>query len=258
MQPGPPGIFDRALLRQRRSRAARRFADHEFLARAAAQEMQERLEVLCPAPVERGAVLGAVHLPNAGRLMRTVIRADLAEGFAPVLADEETLPFAPQSLNLYASILTLHTVNDVPGALIQIRRALAPGGRFVAALFGPQTLKELRACLQEAELACEDGVSPRIHPFIDVRDAGALLQRAGFQEPVADTIESTAVYGEPLRLLRELQGMGETNILIERRKGPLRRATLAKALDLYRERHAVDGGVAATFELVFLSGKARP
>jgi SAM-dependent methyltransferase len=241
----PPRIFDRDLLRMRRRRAAHQ--DH-FLAREAAEEMQIRLESLLPGPVGAALIAGQVPLPNEPRLAVSTDHRDI---------DGEDLGLAPATLDLCVSIFGLSAVNDLPGALIQIRRALRPGGRFMAALFGPKTLHELRTALAEAELEIEGGVSPRVHPFVDVRDAGALLQRAGFEEPVADTFDLPVVYKHPLRLLHDLRGMGETNVLVERRKGPLRRATLARAMDLYTERFSIDGGVAATFELLFMSGKAR-
>lgn len=247
----PPRIFDRDLLRLRRRRAAPGFATHDFLLRAAADEAQERLEALLPAPVGDAVVSGFVALPGMPRLaLRATHRT-------PLDLDEEVSPLPPQSLDLYISLLTLHSINDLPGALIQIRRALRPKGRFIAALFGPRTLQELRVALSEAELEIEGGISPRVHPVVDVRDAGALLQRAGFEEPVADTFDLHVIYKTPLRLLHDLRGMGETNVLVDRRKGPLRRATLARAMQIYVERFATDGGVGATFELLFMSGKAR-
>jgi SAM-dependent methyltransferase len=204
-----------------------------------------------PTPTGDAIVTGLIGLPDAARL------ALRATSKTPLDLDEEVSPVAAGSLDLYVSILTLHTVNDLPGALIQIRRALKPGGRFMAALFGPRTLTELRAVLSEAEYEIEGGVSPRVHPFVDVRDAGALLQRAGFEEPVADTFDVPVVYRTPMRLLHDLRGMGETNVLVERRKAPMRRATLARVIELYTERFAADGGVGATFEMLFMSGKAR-
>lgn len=247
----PPRIFDRELLALRRRRAMPHLAAHDFLMRAAAEEMQERLETLMPNAVGVAVVTGFPGLPDPARLTTK------AERRTPLDLDEELSPFSAQSLDMYVSILTLHTVNDLPGALIQIRRALRQGGRFMAALFGPRTLHELRTALADAELEIEGGISPRIHPFVEVRDAGALLQRAGFDEPVADTYDVPVVYQTPMRLLHDLRGMGETNVLVERRKGPLRRATLARAMHIYGERFPVEGGVAATFELLFMSGKAR-
>jgi SAM-dependent methyltransferase len=151
----------------------------------------------------------------------------------------------------------LHWVGDLPGALVQLRRVLKPGGLFLAALLGGRTLIELRTALIEAELAEEGGASPRISPAIDLADAAALLQRAGFADPVADADVLTVTYADALALLRELRLMGETNALTARRKCPLRRATLARALALYGERFGLpDGRVAASFEILFLTGRA--
>jgi SAM-dependent methyltransferase len=229
------------------------------VAKAAAFEMQYRLGFLIKEQVAWAVASGAVGLPDPLPVAKRWTRIDLEPGFPSVdwEVDEEALKLPKGMPDLYVSILTLHTVNDLPGALIQIRRALRPGGRFMAALFGPKNLQELRTALSEAELEVEGGVSPRVHPFIDVRDAGALLQRAGFDEPVADTFDVPVVYKNPLRLLHDLRGMGETNVLVERRKGPLRRATLARAMENYAQRFAAEGGVQATFELLFMSGRAR-
>ena len=248
----PPRIFDRELRRVRLARVAPELLrSFGFLFEVAGEEMQDRLMALLPAPVGNAATSGFAAPPDMSRIARQTERR------TPLDLDEENSPFAARSLDLYVSVLTLHAVNDLPGALIQIRRALRPGGRFMAALFGPKTLHQLRTAMSEAELEIEGGVSPRVHPFVDVRDAGALLQRAGFDEPVADAFDVPVVYRDPLRLLHDLRGMGETNVLSERRKGPLRRATLARAMEIYRDRFAVDGGVGATFEMLFMSGKAR-
>jgi SAM-dependent methyltransferase len=246
----PPRIFDRELSKLRRRRALPLLASHDFLHCAAAEEIQERLETLFPTASKHALVTGLVGLPDVAKI------AGQAAQRTPLNLDDERLDLPLASLDLFVSVLTLHTVNDLPGALIQIRRALRPGGRFMAALFGPKTLQELRAALSEAELEVEGGISPRVHPFVDVRDAGALLQRAGFDEPVADTFDLPVVYKSPMRLLQDLRGMGETNVLVERRKGPLRRATLATAMEIYAQRFAVEGGVGATFEMLFMSGKA--
>jgi SAM-dependent methyltransferase len=252
-----PKIFDRTLLRIRRRRAAASLAAFDFLYREAAAEIQDRLETLLPDAATDAVISGLTGLPNEARIAARVIRADLIPEERRTELDEERSPFAPASLDLYVSVLTLHTVNDLPGAMIQIRRSLRPKGRFMAALFAPKTLQELRAAFADAELEIDGGVSPRVHPFIDVKDAGALLQRAGFEEPVADTLDLPVIYREPLRLLHDLRGMGETNILTERRKGPLGRKTLARAMEIYSERFATEGGFGATFELLFMSGKAR-
>ena len=174
-----------------------------------------------------------------------------------VQANEEALPFRDQSLDLVTSGLALHLVNDLPGAFVQIRRALKPDGLFLAALLGGSTLSELRNALLAAEEELEGGASPRVAPFADVQDLGALLQRAGFALPVVDADTVTVTYPDALALMRELRAMGAANALKARRQGPLRRATLVRALALYQERFgAPNGRVRATFEIITLTAWA--
>ena len=175
-----------------------------------------------------------------------------------VVGDEERLPFAAGALDLYASVLTLHGVNDVPGALAQVRRALRPNGTFIAAMFGGETLRELRQAFAEAEIECDGGLSPRVFPFADLRDVGNLLQRAGFAEPIVDADTVTVHYSDPLKLLRDLRGMGESNVLSERRRKFLKRRTLERMCEIYVEKFGTsDGRVPATFQIFYLSGRAR-
>lgn len=182
---------------------------------------------------------------------------DLAPAFAGsgVVGDEEHLPFRNQSFDLVFSPLSLHWTNDLPGALIQLRRALKPDGLLLAAMFGGGTLHELRQSLMAAELEVEDGVSPRVSPFAEIRDAGGLLQRAGLALPVADMDTITVTYEHPLKLLADLRGMGEQNCIIERRRSFMRRQTLMRAMEIYLERYSLpDGRVSATFEVIYLTG----
>jgi SAM-dependent methyltransferase len=182
-----------------------------------------------------------------------------ASGSAPlaVVADEEALPFRDGSLDLVVSALSLQFVNDLPGVLVQIRRALKPDGLLLAAVVAGDTLTELRQALAIAEAEIEGGVSPRVAPFADLRALGALLQRAGFALPVTDVERLTVRYAGPLALMHDLRRMGATNALIERRRRPLRRATLARTLAIYAEQFAdPDGRIRATFEIVWLSGWA--
>jgi SAM-dependent methyltransferase len=175
---------------------------------------------------------------------------------AGVLAGE-TLPLQEGAFDLVVSTLLLHFANDPVGQLIQMRRALKPNGLMLAALFGGQTLNELRASLAEAEVECESGLSPRVAPMAEIRDLGGLLQRAGFAMPVADSERLVVTYATPLHLMRELRAMGETNILTARRRQPMRRATLMRACEIYAEHFGTpDGRVRATFEIVFLTGWA--
>jgi NADH dehydrogenase [ubiquinone] 1 alpha subcomplex assembly factor 5 len=185
-------------------------------------------------------------------------RAPLAQCEGPsVQADEEALPFAAESLNLVVSGLSLHLVNDLPGLLIQVRRALAPDGLLLAALLGGATLHELRSSLLLAEEEIEGGASPRVAPFADVRDLGALLQRAEFALPVADAETVTVTYADPIALMREIRAMGASNALLGRRKQFLRRSTLMRAAEIYADRFGLASGrVPATFEIITLTGWA--
>jgi SAM-dependent methyltransferase len=213
--------------------------------------------------------LGAHHGLLAERLAKTHAAANLVvnmEASAPLLAlckppkvrgDEELLPFRDEAFDLIASALSLQFVNDLPGALVQIRRALKPDGLFLGSVLGGATLQELRQAFTEAELELEGGVSPRVAPMADIRDFGALLQRAGFALPVADTDLVTVTYASPLALMLELRAMGAGNVLTERRKRPLRKATLARAMELYQAHFGVgQGRVKATFEIIHLAGWA--
>jgi SAM-dependent methyltransferase len=172
-----------------------------------------------------------------------------------LVCDEDLLPFREASLNLVVSGLALHRVNDLPGALIQIRRALAPDGLFMAALLGAGALIELRQALIEAEAEAEGGASPRVAPFGDVRQYGALLQRAGFALPVADAETLSLLYASPRDLMREIRALGGGNVLLARSRRPLSRHTLERAEELYRMRHGTpDGRVKTSFEIVYLAG----
>lgn len=183
-----------------------------------------------------------------------------------VCADPELIPFRDASFDLVASCLVLHWCTDLPGTLVQLRRVLKPDGLLLAAMLGGSTLVELRTALFEAELAEEGGVSPRVSPTTELGDAAALLQRAGFAMPVADSETITITYPDMLALMRDLRGMGETNALAARRRF-LSRATLARAGAIYAERFGdAEGRIPATFEILFLTGwaphpehaKARP
>jgi SAM-dependent methyltransferase len=205
---------------------------------------------------ERAADLGTPtnavrRVLTASGKVATVVGAD------SVAADEEALPFAAGSLDLVVSALSLQFVNDLPGTLIQIRRALKPDGLLLAALIGGDSLIELREAFAEAESEIEGGVSPRVAPFADVRGLGALLQRAGFALPVVDSDRLTVRYATVLALMHDLRRMGATNILSERRRMLLPRATLQRMAEIYVKRFAdTDGRLRATFEIAWLSGWA--
>lgn len=252
-----PQIFDVRLRRRRRARAASAFERFSFLADAVGEEMGDRIAAT-PRPFARAVWCGARSAPGVKDI--AWIRGDAEARFVPrggLVFEEEHLPFGEGTLELYASALTLHAVNDLPGALMQIRRSLKPDCLFMAALFGGQTLHELRMCLAEAEVEIEGGLSPRVAPFVDVRDAGALLQRAGFGQPVADVDAITVRYEHPLKLLADLRGMGETNVLTQRRRSFFKRRVLTRAFEIYAAKFCgTDGRVAATFEIVYLTGWA--
>jgi SAM-dependent methyltransferase len=256
-----PIVFDRTLLRARQRRA-RALGAETFLIERVAADVGERLGAVLrdfPVAADIGTPTDAVRdvLSGDTRIgMLIAARAVPGEGLA-VAADEEALPFLDGSLDLAVSALALQFVNDLPGALIQIRRALKPDGLFLAALLGGDTLTELRQSFAEAESEVEGGVSPHIAPFADVRDLGALLQRAGFALPVTDVERLTVRYSSPFILMSELRRMGATNVLTERRRKPLRRATLNRMAEFYARRFADrDGKVRATFDVVWLSGWA--
>lgn len=261
-----PVVFDRLLLRARRRRALA-LGPAAFLLDHVAADLTERLalvlrrfELAADIGTPGGALQRAiVEKALAGRVIAVDALANRAvrESGGTLAADEEFLPFADGRLDLAVSALSLQFVNDLPGTLLQIRRALKPDGLFLAALLGGDTLTELRQAFAAAEVEIEGGVSPRVAPFADVRELGALLQRAGFALPVTDIDRLTVRYDSAFALMHDLRRMGATNALVERRRAPLRRATLSRMAEIYAERFAdPDGRLRATFEIVWLSGWA--
>ncbi len=260
-------IFDRRLVRQRRDQKAAGFAGFDFLKAEVADRIADRLLDITHAfsvALDLGCHTGALGRLLAARPdVETLVSVDLSPRMTAqasglrVAADEELLPFAEESFNLAVSALSLHWVNDLPGALIQLNRALKPDGLFMAAMLGGDTLTELRQAMMQAELALEPGVAPRVSPFADIRDAGGLLQRAGFALPVADVERITVDYADAFSLMRDVRGMGEANAVIERHKAPLRRRTLFAAMEAYHDLYArKDGRIPATFDIVYLTGWA--
>jgi len=252
-------VFDRALLRERLARAlATGYPD--FLLQRAADDLEERLAAVLRRfgrAADLGTALPVARSALAGKADEVWDMAEAPGSGAALVGDLERLPVAAGCLDLAVSLLALHGVNDLPGALIQIRRVLRPDGLFIGCLLGGRTLQELRQVLLEAEAETSGGVSPRIAPFADLRDMGSLLQRAGFALPVVDSELVTVRYGDMFGLLRDLRALGWTNALADRRKSGLRRDTLARAAALYAERHAdADGRLRASFEMVWLSGWA--
>jgi len=259
-----PMIFDRVLLRRRRRRAAA-LGPVTFLLGRVADDLAERLATVLrhfdlavdlgtPGDAVRNALMG---LESVGSIVAADVMPDATRGEIVVAADEEALPFGDATLDLVVSALALQFVNDLPGVLVQIRRALKPDGLFLGALLGGETLSELRQSFAEAESDIEGGVSPRVAPFADLRDLGALLQRAEFALPVTDVDRVTVRYDSVFGLMHDLRRMGATNVLLARRRTPLKRATLMRMAEIYAQRFADDDGrVRATFEIVWLSGWA--
>jgi SAM-dependent methyltransferase len=262
--PPSPLIFDRRLLRARHRRAAS-LGPATFLLDRVADDITDRLATVkrrFDLALDLGTPGEAVRaaLARVGSVGTIVAAAAFPAGGAGrvtpfVIADEEALPFGDATLDLIVSALALQFVNDLPGTLVQIRRALKPDGLLLAALLGGETLTELRESFAAAESETTGGVSPRVAPFADLRDLGALLQRAGFALPVTDTDRLTVRYDSAFALMRDLRRMGATNILVDRRRRPLRRATLMRMAEIYAQRFAdPDGRLRATFEIVWLSG----
>jgi len=258
--PNPPQIFDRALLRRRLARAQR--APCDFLANRVAEDFAYRL-IGVSRDFPRALDYGSPH-PAAARALaapgRTFVRAapsrETASG-ADLVIDEEASPFAPETFDLVVSALALQWVNDLPGVFAQIRRSLAPDGLFLAALVGGQSFAELRHCLAQAQEELEGGASPRVFPFVDLRDLGALLQRAGFALPVTDCDSLVVRYDDMFALLRDLRGMGATNVLAAGARRPLQRRTLFRAAEIYQSQFAdADGRIRASVDILWLSGWA--
>ncbi len=248
----PPRLFDRALLRARQDRAAR-LGPAAFLLDRVAEDMAERQHAVLREfsdGIDVGTPGDQVRAALSGRVQR--LRA-----MALPVSDTEPLALEPGSVDLAVSALALHLVNDLPGVMAQIRRALKPDGLFLAAMIGGETLTELRQSFAAAESEIEGGVSPRVAPFADLRDIGALLQRAGFALPVTDVDRIVVRYDNAFALMQDLRRMGATNILHERRRTPSRRATFVRMAQIYAERFSdQDGRIRATFDVVWLSGWA--
>ena len=236
----PPNLIDRSALLARRRRAER-LGLALFLHEEAAAELKERLKDINRSFTKVAIVTGfegywSSEFPDA-----------------TVIADDDVLPLEVQSFDLVIHAMCLHQANDPIGQLVQCQRALRPDGLLLVAMFGGQTLNELRAALAEAEVAVCGGLSPRVNPMVDIRDAGALLQRSGFALPVADADLRTVSYGSVTALMRDLRAMGEANSMSARDKRIPPRALFEKMATLYPT-HA--DRVVATFELLYLTGWA--
>lgn len=264
---GPAALFDIDLLRRRKNRAAPGLSGHDFLMRHVADDIAERLLLIrrtfaCAANIGAwnghlsrrlaglSGITTIIDLEHASRLLETC-------GPNRLETSPEIVPLAEASLDLGVSALSLQLVNDLPGVLVQVRRALKPDGLFLAALLGAETLKELRQSWLEAEAEVCGGASPRVAPFADVRDIGALLQRAGFALPVVDSDRLSVTYPDPLALMREVKAFGASNMLVDRSRRPVTRTLLLRAAQIYQDRFGLpDGRVPATFEILTLTAWA--
>ncbi len=263
----PPALIDRELVLRRRARVAVTACAHDFLLARAADDLADRL-LLVKRTFPSALVLGAHHGVLGRRLcglggIENILSLDSCSAFLEacdgqrVLADEERLPVADASLDLVVSAHALHVVNDLPGVLAQIRRALKPDGLMLATFPGGETLHELREAWLVAESDVTGGASPRVCPFADVRTCGALLQRAGFALPVTDSETVVVTYATPLALMAEIKAMGMSNMLSDRSRTPVTRGLMMRAAEVYAERFGIaDGRVPATFEMITLTGWA--
>ncbi|HEX3431950.1 MAG TPA: methyltransferase domain-containing protein [Rhizomicrobium sp.] len=253
-----PVVFDRGVYALRRLRAEQAEAK-SFLVRHAAENLSARLTAV-KRRFNSGLELNSrgqsfeILAEHAEHWVRTSLHP--RSNSVSLVGDEEFLPFAAHSFDLVVSTLGLHAANDLPGALLQIQRSLRPDGLFMAAMFGGATLNELRRAFASGEAEQTGGVSPRVAPFADVRDAGALLQRAGFALPVADVDRIAVHYGSFATLVDDLHNLGETNALAQRRRSFLRRGVLSAALASYACNDAQGGKLAATFDVLYLTGWA--
>lgn len=251
-----------SLARKRRALASGAAREADFLAQRAAGDLADRLSTVTRS-FDDGAALFCLTddatqaLAISGKVGHVRrIEADPMFGSADI-APPEIVPAEPETLDLVASLMTLHEVNDLPGMLVQVRRALRPDGLFLGAMAGAGTLDELRQSLLAAEVELSGGASPRVMPFADVRDIGALLQRAGFALPVADLETVTVRYDHMFALMADLRAMGATNALVARSRRPASRALFARAAQIYEERFSdPDGRIRATFSIIWMSGWA--
>ncbi len=283
-KPQPPIIFNRPLWKTRRARSAAMFMDHDFLHKRAMLDIVDRLETVMrdfPLAVFMGTGHLTQHLTKECGV-KTIIHGDITpnrldlqtfqscsqhipahpQKFAkqpatisppatmPLVFDEENQPFAAGKLDLIVSLLSLHTVNDIVGSLIQYRRALKPDGLFLAAIFSGKTLEGLRAVFYQAESEIMGGVTPRIYPFADIKQIGSAMSRAGFALPVTDKDSVKVRYENPMNLFKDLRGMGETNALTGP-TSPLSRKILMRAIDLLTTHHNH-----IEFEITYLTGWA--
>lgn len=266
-------VFDRGRVAQNRNRAAAQLDQYDFLLERAASDLISRLDDISrsfPTVLDLGSHHGLMSealdqhssigqifaLERAGSLARQTRH----RGIPTIQGDEETLPFKDGSFDLISSALSLHWINDLPGALIQIRKALKPDGLFLGCLFAAGTLSELRTSLIEAESSLTAGISPRLSPLAGLQDLAGLLQRSGFALPVADIDHITVRYQHPMSLLADLRGSGEQAAFASKpgqERRPLSRRMLQRTCEVYQDRFSdPDGKVRASFNIAWLSGWA--
>lgn len=256
-----PDVFDRDLIKRRRARMK---ADHFLLARCADDAAERLLDVnrnfsnalILGNPQFARALIGQLPVDKIADMTSADFSAAPESGV--IFADEESLPFEAEQFDLIISALGLHHVNDLPGALVQINRALKPDGLFIGAMFGGATLTQLRQSLYGAEDALYGGITPRVSPMADFQQAAGLLQRAGFALPVVDTDKVSVNYANPGRLFTDLKAMAETNALTARSRKPVSKRFLAKTAQIYSEQFSnADGKAVASFEILWLTGWAK-
>lgn len=252
-------IFDRKIIRKNRNRAASQLADHGFLVDWSLKQLQDRLSVIkrtFPLALQIGARSHEFNAKEFG--IESLYTLDLAEKLhIDVQADEELLPFAPETFDLILSPLNLHTTNDLPGVLSQIKYCLKADGLFIATMLGGETLYELREMMNKIEMDLYGGISPRIAPFADMPQMGNLMQRAGFNLPVIDSEKITVTYDNIFKLMKDLRLMGESNALMSRRKIFSHKNFFTRVAAEYAEKFSEeDGRIKTTFEIIFLSGWA--
>ncbi len=257
----PLTLFDRRASRRFRERAARRWGEADFLVDEVAERLADRLDDVqrkFPLALDLGSRGGVLARTLNGRGgIEALIETDAAPGFHPtVVAEPDLLPFKPATFDLILSVLDLHRVSDLPGALVQLRQTLKPDGLLLATLFAGETLTELRRAWMEAELIEQGGAGMRVAPFADPRDLGALLQRTGFAVPVIDSDAIEVSYDSAFKLMRDLRAMGEANAMTERARNFTRRGTLLHAIEIYDAAAGPDGRVTARFEIVTLTAWA--
>lgn len=255
-------IFDKESLLRKRSRAIKTFSQHDFLHQWSKNQLMDRLSDInrdfnvAVAIGSRCPIESTDHDKIKSSIVTDITRQTISQCTSDyIIADEEFLPFAPKSLDLVISNLNLHTVNDLPGCLLQIRHALKNDGLFLASMLGGETLHELRKIMMEVELEIYGGVTPRISPFADKPQMGDLLQRAGYTLPVVDSDIITVTYDNIFKLYSDLRGMGETNIVSARRKTIDQKNFFMRVAEKYQSAHAEsDGRIIASFEVIFLLG----